>query len=203
MAKPRRPKQLTQAGGIYEGSAGDYAAQQNPQPYVNFLASQGGSRGVPGSGFESFMAEPAFANIYTGYTNALGANERLKFADYMSRFGGDLSGQLGRAFNQYEAEMEPQTRFNSYLLSNDMLGGSGNSYNDYLRGNYFTDVRGQFELDQMSDPTLGWDEYLNQQRSPNDPLFTGDLDGDGLVDDTSDLNEDEGGGKKKKKGGKR
>jgi hypothetical protein len=67
-------------GGLYAGKAGSFAAQQNPQGFVNANLLRGGLiSGTGPAAYEDWLQNDYFNSLMTGYEGALSGNERLKF----------------------------------------------------------------------------------------------------------------------------
>lgn len=76
--KAKKPK------GLYRGKAGDFAAQSQPQNYLNALLMRSGYMHTGGpSAYQAFLSGPLFQNLYAGYTGALSGNERLKWGKFL------------------------------------------------------------------------------------------------------------------------
>src|SRR5688572_18561272 len=71
MERQRRKQRGTTSGGLYQGEAGAFAAQQDPMAYFTSMGMLGGGYPRAGSPFEQYMQEIFIPNTYRQYQAAL------------------------------------------------------------------------------------------------------------------------------------
>ncbi len=177
MAKRNR-NQLTQGktksgkgGGLYDGKAGSYAAQQNPAAYLNTVGLNAGLKLGTGSSFDDWYQNQGFNNLYNvGYQQALGGNERLTFQDYLKKApGGDLKSQMETGYKRFQANSEPQTHYVASQYASGGLKGTGTEHERIIQDDLYGKYRGQYEAARLSNPMWGWDDWLAGRATTTDP----------------------------------
>lgn len=92
----------TPKGGLYGGKAGEAAANQNPEVFLqSYLDKAGLSGGASGSNWDRFMSEMAIPDLMRQYNAATADNQRLSMPDWLRQnYGGaGWSGKRGRTFD--------------------------------------------------------------------------------------------------------
>lgn len=92
----------TPKGGLYGGKAGEAAANQQPEIFVENFLRQAGLINDTGTEFDNFMKQQQIANMVGAYNSAMaGKNQRMSIADWLRQnYGGaGYSGKRGTTFS--------------------------------------------------------------------------------------------------------
>ena len=160
----RGRKRAKQRGttGLYQGKAGEFAAQQQPENYLKNQSTRSGLGTTGGSDYANWFNEIGVTDVYTGYQNALANNERLSLRDYMQQQQG-LGGQLQREFQHYTANTDPQRYWAGHMAGTPEMAAAGASgfYHDFLANDLYNHQYSNYINDAKTRPNMTFDEFLN------------------------------------------
>jgi hypothetical protein len=179
---------------LYGGTAGEFAMQQDPLTAITSMLRMGGALGTAGSAYDTYLNDKYAQDIYNDYMAALatsggknsGYGEQLTIQDYLAgRYGATFGGTTGRrgnrtttpfsmgtlganaagGFQAFQAEQEPQTRYDTWLRQKGMLGpitktGTNLNHQMLLQTQGYANNRGNFEVARLNNPQQLWGDYL-------------------------------------------
>ena len=155
------------ASGLYQGKAGGYAAQQNPQAFATTKLQRAGLPLGSSPSFDQWWNTVGYQSLYGGYQTALAGNERLTFKDYMKRApGGSLRGQVEGAFQRYQADTEPLAFYTGRQYAQGDATGSGTEQERILLEDLANVTLGKYRGFADRYPTASFMDYLNGQPAP-------------------------------------
>jgi hypothetical protein len=190
----RRDRRDAGTSSLYGGTAGEFAMQQSPLEAIQTMLRMGGAMGTAGSAYDTYMNEKYAQDIYNDYRAALatpggkgsGYGEQLTIQDYLAgRYGASFGGTTGRrgnrtttpfsmgtlganaaaGFKPFQAEQDPQSRYDTFLRSKGLLGpitktGTNLNHQMLLSTEGFKNNYGDFAMKRYDNPSMLYENYI-------------------------------------------
>jgi hypothetical protein len=161
MAKRRRRT------GLYEGEAGEYAAQQDPLAYLSSINRMRGGYPSAGSPFEQYLQGVHYPGMYSKYQGALAKNEQLTLQDFAKKQGKRVPV---RDFRSWYQEQNPQMTYDAQRRKEGLLGSiseTGNSgyFQNFVNTTGYQNDRAAYEKAFLKNPNQTFSGWMKGKKA--------------------------------------